>query len=539
MRRNAFVGLAALLALAAGSASALAQGTAFTYQGQLKENGNAKGTAVDFEFRLFDSVGPGTTGQVGPTITQTITPSGGLFTANLDFLVNAYTANAPRYLEVKVKNSGTATFQTLTRQRLTPAPFSLATRGINVNAAGDAKVANGNFYVPAGKLIGTDNGVNTNGGRLHIQSGNDGTADGLYLNPFPGGGNVYLGNGAGAANLICYDRVGIGTNAPNRKLEVVQDFHGISHRSSDGTSDITTFVNSFGGWIGTVNNKPLVFYTNDSGGQVILSTSGNLGIGTVPTTAKLEVRGNAVGAIGGGLYFNSGGGLVPFGAGAYNISIYGENNVAGGAFLAFSDARIKQVQGRSDAAHDLETLLGLEVSDYTFKDTVARGTRPNKKVIAQQVEKVYPQAVSTSTDVVPDIYTRATTADGWVTLATDLKVGDKVRLIGEKEEGIHEVLEVRGDGSAFRTDFKPASGKVFVYGRQVNDFMSVDYEAIAMLNVSATQELARQNAQMKAQIQALQDQITSLKVQTAALLDARIEKHGGAGETLLAAQAAK
>ena len=32
-------------------------------------------------------------------------------------------------------------------------------------------------------------------------------------------------------------------------------------------------------------------------------------------------------------------------------------------------------------------------------------------------------------------------------------------------------------------------GKVFVYGKQVNDFRTVDYDAIAMLNVSATQEL--------------------------------------------------
>ena len=32
---------------------------------------------------------------------------------------------------------------------------------------------------------------------------------------------------------------------------------------------------------------------------------------------------------------------------------------------------------------------------------------------------------------------------------------------------------------------------MFVYGREVNDFRSVDYDAIAMLNVSATQELHR------------------------------------------------
>jgi len=84
---------------------------------------------------------------------------------------------------------------------------------------------------------------------------------------------------------------------------------------------------------------------------------------------------------------------------------------------------------------------------------ITNGNRPNKKVIAQQVETVYPQAVSKTTDVVPDIYQKAGLKEGWVNLATDLKKGERVRLIGENEEGVHEVLEI-AEGR-FRTDFKP------------------------------------------------------------------------------------
>jgi hypothetical protein len=92
--------------------------------------------------------------------------------------------------------------------------------------------------------------------------------------------------------------------------------------------------------------------------------------------------------------------------------------------------------------------------------------------------------------VVPDIYQRASIHDGWVALATDLKKGERVKLITETGEDIHEVIEVT-DGK-FRVDFKHEDDKVFVFGREVDDFLSVDYDAIAMLNVSATQQLKKE-----------------------------------------------
>ena len=238
--------------------------------------------------------------------------------------------------------------------------------------------------------------------------------------------------------------------------------------------------------------------------------TGKVGIGTAsPTKAFLEINGTsgtgtALSSWGqlGRLSANSGQFTTTASTGG--LSLYSSGRVAAGDFIAFSDERIKRIQGRSDSASDLATLLGIEITDYSYIDTITKGAGPHKKVIAQQVEEVYPQAVSKSTDEVPDILKKATHVGGWVALKTDLKVGERVRLIGEKEEGIHEVLEIRAD--AFRTAFIPSTEEVFVYGREVDDFRSVDYEAIAMLNVSATQELVRKLERSEAELARLRSE---------------------------------
>ena len=129
-----------------------------------------------------------------------------------------------------------------------------------------------------------------------------------------------------------------------------------------------------------------------------------------------------------------------------NYSLYADSRIAAVEFNAFSDARIKNILGQSDRQADLQALMAIQITDYQHIDTIQQGTKLHKKVIAQQVAEVFPQAVSNTTrEVIPDIYQKATLKEGWIELATNLKVGERVKIITESTNDIHEVTAVEAN----------------------------------------------------------------------------------------------
>ena len=50
-----------------------------------------------------------------------------------------------------------------------------------------------------------------------------------------------------------------------------------------------------------------------------------------------------------------------------------------------------------------------------------------------------------------------------------------------------------------------------MYGKHVNDLLTVDYDAVSMLNVSATQELSKQIEQLKAENAKLQNRLMKIE----------------------------
>ena len=120
-----FLTLALLATLNAQLSTLHAQGTAFTYQGRLNDNGSAANGIYDLRFTIYDALAGGS-GAGGPLTNGATAVSNGLFTATLDFGAGVF-SGAARWLEIGVRTNGSASdFTALApRQPLTATPYAV------------------------------------------------------------------------------------------------------------------------------------------------------------------------------------------------------------------------------------------------------------------------------------------------------------------------------------------------------------------------------------------------------------------------------
>ena len=277
---------------------------------------------------------------------------------------------------------------------------------------------------------------------------------------------------------------------------------------------------------GDGSNEPIIFRQTDSE-RMRIHSNGYVGIGTNSPNAPLHISGTGSSVSYWRNATGTGNGWSDTSYTTYSdaFSLIVSNGILADLIYLQSDERIKVIENFSDAEKDLETLLKIQITDFHYKDSATNGSSKNKKVIAQQVEKVFPQAVRKLESPIPDIFAEAAITNGWVQLATNLSVGEKVKLFTKQGEIQAEVTAVRADGFQVDTDLK--SGNVFVYGRIVKDFRAVDYDAISMLNVSATQQLNRDletvAAESNDEFSKLRSELDA-KSETIKQLESRLEK---------------
>jgi Chaperone of endosialidase len=248
--KKIFRGTAVLLLLAAFNAhlvNAHAQGTAFTYQGQLNTSGSPANGIYDFRFLLAANTNG--SGYVGSPVTVFSNQvNNGLFTVTIDF--GAGILNGSNYwLEVDVRTNGASSYTALAPiQPLTPVPYAIF--------ANTASSLDGTL--PATALTGTYSGAVT------------------LNNP----ANSFSGNGTGLTNL---NATTLGGLAATNFWKTV------------GNAGTTTNNN----FLGTTDNQPLEVRVN--GVRVLRlepdprGFNGTSVIGGFPGNADLQQAGNPSG----------------------------------------------------------------------------------------------------------------------------------------------------------------------------------------------------------------------------------------------------
>jgi hypothetical protein len=139
---------------------AFAQGTAFTYQGMLNDNGARANGTYDLTFKVYDSTNNPASVVAGPITNTGVSISNGFFTVMLDF-GNVFDGNV-RSLEIGVRTNGGESFNPLSpRQPLTAVPYAVFA-GSSTNLVGPLSPAN---LAPMAALFsGTSNGLSSSFG---------------------------------------------------------------------------------------------------------------------------------------------------------------------------------------------------------------------------------------------------------------------------------------------------------------------------------------------------------------------------------------
>ena len=386
MRTTRFLLGVFALAVVALPASVSAQpydvGTAFTYQGQLKDGGQPVTGTCDFEFDLYDAAAGGT--QVGSTVsTNGVAVTNGLFAATVDFGEGRFTGDA-RWLGVAVQCAGDPGFTLLSpRQELTPAPYALYALD-GPGGSSPWQTVGSDIYYTDGNV-----GIGTNGPQavLHVGGtpGMDGVMfpDGTLQTSAAGGATDAWSLTGNVGTDVTVNFLGTTDDEPlvlrvnnQRALRIEPDSDpssGFSPNLIGGYSGNSTTNGAFGNTIGGGGlsgypNRALGQYGTVSGGRGnTVSTEGTVGGGGINTAGYLATVGGGAQNTASGLWAVVGGGRIntasesyaTIGGGRYNDAS-GEYATVGGGYQNDASGNRATIGGgySNDATGEYATVPG-------------------------------------------------------------------------------------------------------------------------------------------------------------------------------------
>ena len=201
-----------------------------------------------------------------------------------------------------------------------------------------------------------------------------------------------------------------------------------------------------------------------------------------------------------------------------NVSITATGSILTNiAFIMASDKRIKKHILDISDNQALNTFRKIQPKTYEYVDKIRKGNRRVFGFIAQEVGEVIPNSVSVITDIVPDYYNKVSFDTSGDTLILhpeepyDIGNGTKVRVYIQDTSGIIHKVEKSVSVSEYISlpimDEYDVSD-VFLYGKEVDDFHTLNKDAIWTVTTAALQEVDRMVEKLRKKDHVIRDTIT-------------------------------
>jgi hypothetical protein len=363
-------------------------------------------------------------------------------------------------------------------------------------------------------------------------------------------GSVIGGNVMTTSTLTTTGNVGIGTASPGKLLTI----YGINNMFSLANSNInnSTYMSfvangtdygyigldsstggglfgsgvAYGFDIGAPSNTPISFCTNNAIRMTILG-NGNVGIGITNPTFPLHVVNSAVKYnVGATYYMNGASTLQLWNDGNFaSVGIYAALSIwTGSIFVANSDIRTKKnIKYLNDCLYKLDQINIVSYDKIDFKEGGV-----DAGIIAQELQPILPKAVQTTKQVIPNIYACAThkKENGYIQITVSLPQNIKENTLcrlniikGDKEEtyesSIYNITETLFNIAEWK-DYSE-DDKVFAYGTEVDDFLTVDKDQIGILAAGGVKELHQIIKEQQTHIVQLEPKVALLEPKVASL----------------------
>jgi len=312
--------------------------------------------------------------------------------------------------------------------------------------------------------------------------------------------------------------VGINTASPSKTLHVNGDILADNINVGEvGRLDSSNFKTGYGGF-----NVGYIATSNADGSINTYSSYNSLTRdGLYLRNGWIEVTGSVTTNPGGCNYFVTGMNLIQgtsnFGNTAISIKATG-SIWSGDKFISTSDLRVKKNRTKLDTNDCLEIINNIEPVTFNFIDTIQYTQNKSYGFIAQEIEKIIPDAIITTSNFIPSI----------MEVCDVEKIGTnkyKIQLSKELNKNAKKIKMYDIDNKIYEADIEIYDEKkkeliisnegdlleqMFIYGEEILDFKTLEKDVIWTITTAAVKELNIKLQQEKQKVAILQEQYQDL-----------------------------